>query len=78
MTELNNRVKDIQLLGKQNQVTESSVNQNINIVKNPTVNNSASHKECNITKVQEPILKNNHFVFSDIALPKFGNKVKTH
>ena len=69
MTELNSKVRDIQLQGKPNQVDESSLNQNINSVKNPTIN-----KECNITEVQEPILKTNHFVFSDISLPKFGNK----
>ena len=27
-----------------------------------------------MTEVQEPILKTNHFVFSDISLPKFGDK----
>jgi hypothetical protein len=74
ITELNSKVKDIQLQGERKQVARSSMNQNINSVVNPTVNNSASYKECNITEVQEPILKTNHFVFSDISLPKFGNK----
>ena len=41
---------------------------------NSKENNCVSYKESSINDVQEPILRANHFVFSDISLPKFGNK----